>query len=319
MELHLNLLKRVNLFRIFFIFLIGLFYSACNQPQKTYLHEFVSFKEVNGIYFTEVHRRSANGLSFDKYGFQQEPQWRMRFLSDDSVSIYSPDKKRYLNFLLSRGYDSVFNTARAWLKMKKISKDSLVFQLLSAKNNELDTRGEDVYMTLYADNYIKNVLHTTPEILQRPTRKDSLFIKSLVDKATKNHDSTFAARNPVEFVSATTLIQVAQRKSVPDFLANNFNVSADYFDPVYDITINNTSRNFFYTFTIIVDQTGKMHYGKPLVSFLDDKDMEASYIKNSTLIMEGYLAKYLHVKPGSTLGMPHASRITVNIKGVPQK
>ncbi|MEO6149631.1 MAG: hypothetical protein ABIN95_00995 [Mucilaginibacter sp.] len=274
---------------------------------------------MNGIYYTEVLRRSANGLSFDRYGYQQEPQWRMRFMGDDSVSIYSPDKKCYLNFVLSRGYDSIFNTARAWFKMKKISRDSLVFQLLTAKNDTLDKNGENVFMTLYADKYIKDVLHTTPAILQRTSRKDTLFIRELVQKANSNLDSAFAARQPVAFKSKNLDVKVVQQKDVPDFLENNFSTSSDYLYPEYDITINKAYQNFSYSFTLIVDEQGKMHYGKPLVGFLGDKNMEASYIKVSTAVMNSYLAYYLDVIPGSTLSMPHASVISVNVKGVAKK
>ena len=77
--------------------------------------DLISFKSIQGITYTEVARRMKNGLSFNNYGYQLEPQWKMSFISDDSTRIYSPIKKQLINFPLSRGYDSIFNTARTWL------------------------------------------------------------------------------------------------------------------------------------------------------------------------------------------------------------
>ncbi|RYD94741.1 MAG: hypothetical protein EOP54_16985 [Sphingobacteriales bacterium] len=313
MAFNSNQLKKIKLNRVFLLLLIWLIYPGCKSKPKEFLRELISFSEVNGISYTEVYRGSANGLSFTKYGFRQEPQWRMRFLSGDSVSIYSPDRKRFYNFVLSRGYDSIFNTARVWLKMKKISKDSLVFQLLTAKSDSLNTKGEDVYMTLYADKYIKDVLHTSAEVLQRPGRKDTLFVKALIDKANNNYDSTFVAQQSVMLTPKSPQVKVAQKKATPNVM-NDFSTTSDYLDPEYDITINKAYRNFYYTFTIVIDDKGKMHYGKPLVPFTEEKFRDA-YVNTSTAVMNSYLAYYLQVTPGKTLGMPHASVITVNVTG----
>ncbi len=57
-----------------------------------------------------------------------------------------------------------------------------------------------------------------------------------------------------------------------------------------------------------------MHYGKPLVPFTEE-EFRDNYIHLSTAVMNSYLAHYLNVTPGSTLGMPHASVISVNVTG----
>lgn len=79
-----------------------------------------SFKSVEGITFIEVSRRQkSNGLSYNEYGYHLTPDWRLRFVSDDSAALYSPQKDAFFNFPLALGTDSVFNIAHAFLKMKK--------------------------------------------------------------------------------------------------------------------------------------------------------------------------------------------------------
>ena len=174
--------------------------------------DLISFKSIEGISYTEINRRQKNGLSFSEYGYQLEPQWKINFVSDDSVSIYSPGNKRFFNFPLSRGYDSVFNTARTWLKVRKMSKDSLVLEILKAQGDSVDITGAGIYMTFYADNYVKNVLRSDTAILKRVSRKDSLFIKSLAVKANTDIKKAFAARQPVAFISKSPSVKVEKWK-----------------------------------------------------------------------------------------------------------
>jgi hypothetical protein len=237
----------------------------------------------------------------------------MQFVSDDSVSIYSFEKKTFLNFPLTRGYDSVFNTARTWLKLKKMSKDSLVLEILKSQADSIDIRGVGVYMTFYANNYIQNVLHTNVATLRQAGRKDSLFIRSLVNRANSDYKKAFAAREPVLLVSKSPAVKVNKWKAEGDIL-NNFDTSDDYFDPAYSITINKAYTNFFYSFTMYVDDKGEMHYGKPLVGFTE-QGYEDNYIRLSKGIMDGYLKHYLQVIPGNTLNMTHTSLIRVYVEG----
>lgn len=278
------------------------------------LRTIISFKDVEGIDYTEVYRRMKNGLSFNYYGYQLEPQWKLRFVSEDSARIFSPVKNKFINFPLTRGYDSIFNTARTWYRMKKMNKDSLVLEIMKFKSDTIDLTGNKVYMTFYSNNYIYHVLHTDSATLRRPSRKDTLYVRSLVNKVNANPDSCFAARQPVTLKSKSPQITVEQRKTAPDML-NNFDSSDDYLDPEFYITIHKAYQDFAYSFTVIVGPNGEMRYGVPLVPFTDDS-FKQSYIHLSQAVMNTYLKYYLQVTPGSTLGMPHNSMISVHVTGV---
>ncbi|NCD71947.1 hypothetical protein [Mucilaginibacter agri] len=275
--------------------------------------DLISFKSIEGIKYTEVARRLQNGLSFNDYGYQLEPEWKLSFISDDSTRIYSPIKKQLINFPLSRGYDSIFNTARTWLKVKKMNKDSLVLEILKSNNDSVDVSGAKVYMILYADNYIKNTLHTTEAVVRHPSRRDTAYVKELVTKANTDYTKAFSARQPVQLISQSPLVFAKQRKTKPT-LENHFDTSDDYLAPTFDIVINKAYRDFYYSFTVYVDNMGAMHYGKPLVPFTDS-GFEKTFIKESEAIMNSYLMYYFKVIPGSTLGMPHASTISLHVKG----
>lgn len=278
--------------------------------------DLISFKPVFGISYTEIARRSQDGLSFNSFGYQLEPQWKMQFVSNDSTSIYSPTKKQFINFPLSRGYDSIFNTARTWLKVKTMTKDSMIIELLKAYGDSVDTRGAKIYMVFYADNYIKNVLHGDISKCKSPSRKDSVYIQWLADAANKNIDKAFAARQPVELKSKSALITISKRHTEPNML-NNFNTSNDYMGPEFDITINKAYANFYYSFSIFVDPAGQMHYGRPLTVFLEES-RKATYIHLSKAVMDSYLKYYLKVVPGKTLGITHTSEIAVHVTGRPR-
>jgi len=288
-------------------------YSGCRNPRAKEKH-LISFKAFNGIDYSEVARRQKNGLSFNEYGYQLEPQWKMKFVSDDSVSVFSPTKNTFINFPLTRGYDSIFNAARSWLKIKKMSKDSIVMEILQAKGDSIDINGSKVYMLFYADNYVKNVLHTDTSILRRPSRKDTLFVKGLVAKANSNIAKAFSARQPVQLISRSSQITVKQKITPPD-ITNNFDSSDDYLDPNFDITINKAYKDFYYSFEVCVDDKGQMHYVKPLIDFSMSDDFKATYIRLSQGIMNSYLQYYFKVVPGSTLGFAHASTISVHVEG----
>jgi hypothetical protein len=298
------------------VFLACITLAACdNNPHHKVNKKRISFKSIEGITYTEVSRFQQNGLSFNEYGYHLNPEWRLRFVSDDSLALYSPVKKAFLNFPLALGFDSVISTNSSYLKMRRMSKDSLVFELLMAKNDSLDTRGAKIYMKFYADNYIKNSLHTTAEVLQRYKKRDTLFVKELVTKANADIKNAFAAQEPVKLLSKSSILTVVKEKTVPDFLLNKYNTSDDYMNPQYDIVINKAYANFYYSFSVYVDKDGEMYYDKPLVMFPDGKFRD-NYIRTSTAIMNGYLKKYLTEVPGQTLGMKHTSSIALHVKGV---
>jgi hypothetical protein len=300
-------------FAIVFIVLI----AGCKYKDTTILGHsekpFLSFKSIEGIPYTEI-RRQQNGLSFNEYGYHLNADWKLRFVSKDSIALYSPVKKQFLNFPLSCGIDSVFNTNRSFLRMKHMSKDSLIFELIQAKNDSLEIKGTQVYMLFYADNYIKNVLHSDATTLQASTRQDSLFIKKLIKKADSSHVNAFAALNPVRMISNKPFIVVQKRKTVADFLINNYNTSDDYMSPTYDIVIKKANADFHYSFSAYVDAKGRMYFNKPLLP-LPDGVYKDKYIRSSKALINNYLKIYLKVVPGKTLNMAHTSEINLYVQG----
>jgi hypothetical protein len=294
------------------------FASCDNNPTHKANKKRISFKTIEGITYTEVSRVQQNGLSFNEYGYHLNPDWRLCFVSDDSVALFSPVKKAFLNFPLALGYDSVINTNQSYLKMRRMSKDSLVFELLLAKNDSLNINGTKIYMKFYADNYIKNKLHTTAAVLQHYKTQDTLFVMGLVAKANADMKNYFAAQQPVQLISKSPIITVVKEKTVPDFVLNNYNTSDDYMNPQYDIVINKAYDDFNYSFTVYIDKEGKMYYDKPMTQFPDGKYRD-NYISKSTAIMNGYLKRYVSNVPGQTLGMKHASLISLHVKGVSGK
>ena len=293
-----------------FLLLILLF-DGC-KPRHIPKHQIISFKPYFGIKYTEIQRRLNNGLAFNEYGYQLEPEWQLEFLANDSARIYSPTKKTYINFPLSRGYDSVFNTARTWYKMHKMTKDSLVMEILRFSGDSIDLTGNKVFMTFYANKYITDVLHTNTATLRRPTRRDTAFMRTLVAMSATDINKSFAARQPVQLISTNSLISVEKHITTPTML-NHFDVSDDYLDPEFYIFVKNAYNNFSFSFTVYVDAKGQMTFGVPLIVFFGDDQREA-FIRRSKALINGYL-KYLKVIPGSTLGMPHASKISLHVKG----
>ena len=306
--------KTINTITLLILSAIALINTACNQGGKKGERKLISFKDYNGIDYSEVSRRQKNGLSFNDYGYQLEPQWKMKFVTDDSVSVFSPTKNTFINFPLTRGYDSVFNAARSWFKVKQITRDSIILEILKAEGDSIDIKGSKVYMLFYANNYIKNVLHTDTSILRHPSKADTAYIRSLSVKANADISKAFSARQPVKLIAKSKQVKAIQNITPPDML-NNFDSSDDYLDPTFNITINKAYKDFYYSFAVTVDDKGQMHYLKPLIAF-DDEDFKKSYLRLSKAIMDTYLKLYFDVKTGTTLGIPHASVISLHVQGL---
>lgn len=302
--------------KFFFLLIISLLFSGCNFDNKVKhggKEDLISFKAVLKISYTEVSRRFSDGLSFNEFGYQLEPQWKLRFVSNDSVSMYSPAKHRFIIFPVTRGYDSIFNIARTWLKVKKMDPDSLVFELLKAYGDTIETKGVKTYMTFYADRYIKNVLHSDTGILKRPSRIDSLYIASMAKLANNNFSKAFPARQPVIFICKSHLITIKTRRAESNFF-NNYDTAEDYVNPVFYITINKAYADFYYSFSVLVDEKGQMHYGEPLIPFVEENHKK-NYVHSSKSILNSYLKFYLKPVPGRTLGVAHASIVSIHVEG----
>jgi hypothetical protein len=136
-------------------------------------------------------------------------------------------------------------------------------EILIQQGDSLDVKGTKVFMRFYADNYIKNVLHTDTSTLRRPSSKDTSFIRSLSAKSNADYTKAFSARQPAIITSKSPLVMVSRRTTKPDIL-NNFDNSDDYLDPTYDIVIKNAFKDFYYSFTMYIDDKGNLYFGIPL-------------------------------------------------------
>lgn len=274
----------------------------------------LTFDHILGIKYHEVKRRFSNGLSFNEMGFQQEPTWIIQFKSNDTVMAWSPQKLRMQPFFLMYDHGDVYNFAKEYFRIRKVSKDSLVFQRLHVQKKEIasDIRS-DVNITYYSESYIKNVLKTTPEILQRPTKADTVYIRGLAEKANKdpaNPKAAFAGRQPVRFIPRSNIVSVMQKSTTDPFSGRT--AAYDYLFPQYRIVIEKAYKDFGYEFKVVVDAAGRMH----LISFGNVLPEHREARKKSLeAIISVYLKNLMQVIPGSTLGIPHSSEITLVVVG----
>lgn len=298
---------------------------ACNsEPKKTVKaltpeekpENNLSFKDVNGIRFYEVKRRFKSGLSFNEVGFQQEPTWIIEFKAPDTMLAYSPEIQAMQAFYLHHDHGKIYNFAREFFRVKVIHKDSLVLQRIQVDGKIIagdDDIRSDVYCTYYAKDYIEKTLKTTVEELQRPTSADTAFIKKLSNltyKDPSNPDFAFAARKPVEFIPTTPYITV-EKQSTQDVNAHR-TAAYDYIYPEYRIVILRAYKDFAYRMHVIVDANKKI-YVKSVDGVL--KENHESRKKMLQGVADVYLSHLLKINPGTTLGIPHASEISINIVG----
>jgi hypothetical protein len=151
---------------IFAILALVFLLNACGGPKKNKIYTSIqndesvkpTFMPVKGIRYTEVRRNFKNGVAFNEDGYQLEPEWRFSFLSDDSVNIYNPKRKMFVNAPVLFDHDSLFNIAWSWMRLRKLTRDSISFQIMKVEGRSLMRDQSVVYMTLYADDYIKNKL-----------------------------------------------------------------------------------------------------------------------------------------------------------------
>lgn len=274
----------------------------------------LSFKEVDGIRFYEVKRRFKSGLSFNELGFQQEPTWIIQFKAPDTMLAYSPEKPGMEAFYLQYDHGKVYNFAREFFRAIVVSKDSLVLQRLQVDGRIIaDDMRSDIYCIYYTKDYIENKLKTTVGELQRPTSADTAFIKKLsakTDRNPSNADTAFAARQPVVFTPRSPSVSVEKQSTVD---ALNKRTSAyDYLYPEYRMVIRRSPKKFFYRFSVIVDSQGKMYVNR--VDGVMDED-----IPHRKKLLQGlidlYLKNFFTISPGTTLGIPHSSEITLNVSG----
>jgi hypothetical protein len=313
-------------FRFSLLFLFSVFCFSCKQkskenqsaaPEKETNEQLItrtktSFKSVLGIRFTEVYRRFDNGVSFNAQGYQLKPSWKFYFVSDTTVSLYSDIKKRYYDLPVTLDHDSLFNMGGAWFKARKISKDSLFLQVLSVKNKVINWKNSNVYVTFYAEDYLKNKLHQKTETLQQTTKKDTAYIQALAAASARDSKKVFAAQQPVALKSKSPTVTVTNAKLKAKDL-NSYYIPETLFYPEYSVTIHKAYADFYHTFAVKIDAKGQMHFIEPMEALFPDE--KENTIKIMKAIMDGYLTHYLDITPGKTLGIGHDSLILLVVRG----
>jgi hypothetical protein len=306
------------------ILFITLFAGRCNRGLKAIEEEKARqaavakrtknlIGSIKGIGYTEVRRKFDNGLSFSPVGYQLIPEWRISFPSNDSVNIFSPKKNKFLNAPVVFDHDSIFSIAWAWLKLQHLSKDSLKFMVIHVDDhNVIIDEKTHVFMTFYANDYIKNVLHSDTNNLWRPGVKDSLYIKQKVDRANANLIGAFAGTQPVTLTSRNPSLTVNKELESADY-AGGGKIYDDYLSPTFNITIHHAYTDFSYSYSAFVDQKGTITFRKS-ITFLYPEFVKP-YTEAMKGITDSYLKLYLKTTPAKTLGMAHSSIIILNVVG----
>ena len=274
----------------------------------------LQFGDFKNIHFKEVKRVYTNGLQFNNHGYQLAPLWKLSFVSDDSVNVFSPKNRRYYGFHVYWDHDSIFNMVDAWFKLKKLTSDSMVVQALRVEEKIIkdDDEGSKVVLTFYSDKYIKSQDTKKIQAMGLPGKKDTTFILKRIKEASVNPDSSFAAREPVILKSNSPKITVEKviHESTP---IEDVDVSDSYIAPEYNITIHKAYEAFSYIMYVYVDDKGKMTFRNSAIPLhVEFKD---GYEQIMRSIVNGYLMHYLDITPGKTLNIPHTTIILLNVKG----
>ncbi|MFN0291508.1 hypothetical protein [Pedobacter helvus] len=304
--------------RIFFILAtVSVTFYACgggSNPKKNPATDTgLTFKDVDGIRFYEVKRRFSNGLSFNKDGFMLQPTWIIQYQAPDTMLAYSPEKRGMEAFYLQYDHGKIYNFAREFFRVKTIAKDSLILQRLQVEAMVV-SKGEvsDVNCTYYTQNYIEKVLKTTVGELQRPTKLDTAYIRKLAEKTYKypsNPDTAFAATEIVELKPNSKNVS---SKLIGYADSGAHRKSYAYMYPEYRVEINKSYKEFSYRFSVIVDVKGNLYVNRIQGILPEDVPHRKKLIQG---IADVYLKNLLHIKPGTTLGIPHSSEITISLIG----
>ena len=184
--------------------------------------------------------------------------------------------------------------------------------VLHVNDRVIEDEPVHVYMTFYANDYIKNVLHSDTNKLRLPTRRDTAYVRAKILVANRIPDSIFAATQPVTLTSKSPFVSVHKKITPMDDVSGGKSYD-DYLSPTFDISIHHAYEDFGYEFTAFVDEKGKITFRKSITYLSPEfKDQLNATMK---AITDGYLARYLSVTPGKTLGMPHISIIFLNVDG----
>lgn len=287
--------------------------NSSDKKSNTSVENELTFKDVDGIRFYEVKRRFSNGLSFNKDGFMLAPTWIIEHKAPDTMLAYSPEKQGMEAFYLQFDHGKIYNFAREFFRVKTITKDSLVLQRLQV-DALVVAKGEvsDVNCTYYTKDYIEKVLKTTVGELQRPTKADTAYIKKLSERTYKNPsnpDSAFAATEIVDLKPNSKNVSL---KLIGYADSGAHRKSYAYMYPEYRVEINKSYKEFRYRFSVVVDVKGNLYVNRVQGVLAEDLPHRKKLIQG---IADVYLKNLLHIKPGTTLGIPHSSEITISLVG----
>ncbi len=274
----------------------------------------LDFTPILGIRYHEVKRRFSTGLSFNEMGFMQEPTWIIQFKSNDTVMAWSPQKLRMQPFFLIFDHGNVYNFAKEYFRIKKITKDSLLFQRLQLKGKEiLSDISSDVNIVYYSEDYINNILKTTPTLLQRPTPADTSYIKGLIAKSNSdplNPKMAFAGRQPAVFTPLSPIAHVKKISTVNKLIGRT--ASYDYLFPEYHLQIDKAYQDFAYEISAVIDQKGGIHLTE--LYYIQPEFLKARK-KTVQGILDVYIRNLFKVTPGKTLGIPHSCEVKLVLVG----
>ncbi len=271
-----------------------------------------SLGSIVDIDFYEVRRSFDNGLAYDSIGFVQEPEWHVKFTREDAVQIYVPGSDSSFNFQITHDHDSFFHFARESWKVIDLGRDSMMLQRLSLDGLKVDKIRSNVYMRFYAKDYLKQLGTPLPE-LRKPRRHDTLFVRRMVERANRspaNVDSSFSSKYHAKLIAKSPIVEIKERQR--DTLETIKQSAAyKYLYPEYDIVIHKAYKDFYHTFSVVVDAGGKLHLGRFFVmpEFHDSRQR----VLNG--IVEVYLQNLLAIAPATTLGMPHSSTVYLRVRG----
>ena len=290
------------------IFTVILVFTSCVKHEEK--KNTPSWKKAWNISFTEVRRTFESGVAFNDFGYQLKPEWRFKILSDTSVSIYSPKLKRFETAHIQFDHDSIYNFAWAWLRLRKLSKDSILFQVMKVKDKRVLRKQSNIYMTLYSDDYIKYKLKRKLSDLVKPNSQDSIFIKDKIHLANADTSNAFPAHQQAILKSKSSLLAIKKISASDKEMHGVF----DPFLPEYDITIKKSYKSFNYSFSVVINQEGKLLFRRSRIFIMPEFEERI----NSTIrgVVNGYLSAYLDTYPGKTFGIPHSTIVFMNVRGV---
>lgn len=297
---------------IFFVVCGTVFFGAmfsCNNTLENPNRP--SFSMITNEDFIEIKRYYANGISFDTTGIFLRPEWTLKFESDSVVKIASDYNPNFVSYPIYHSHDSVFNFGQQYFKIKSISRDSLVFQLLKVRDGLIFKKESIIFSIFYARRYVERLKQSVEE-LRKPNRADSLFIKSRAIVSNRYPDSFFYASTPVDLESRIPNIHISKlavaKGPLKDTGVDEINLS-----PGYQITIENAYKDFVYDILVTVNDRGHISFNKSLIFIMPEfRDTKNRIIE---ALVEGYLNSYLDVTPGTTLGIPHSSALRVRLIG----